>query len=262
LGRKALLYAPDFMLACRYNILWCLYNSLGLKIIPIDNFDICNKIEAFQAIGSELKYLIFISVNLSVTLFLYSPTKIREFSTGGNMAKKLMVLLLIVTLAVAIIGAVNAEQTSFMSHGKSGDHGKPGGHVSPDDQANPGDNSKPDDQVSPESKPSKLTCSVWTDNDIYVVGDRVTLSYSVNKPCNVQIVVNRPDGSSSTIVSKKVNAGTYSIPGLAREPYGDRDVSLKAWTTKPKNTCYSSCSYTIAFFAAQHSDQGNQESND
>jgi hypothetical protein len=72
----------------------------------------------------------------------------------------------------------------------------------------------------------KLKCSIWTDNDIYMTGDRINLYYKVNKPCYVKIVINRPDGKS-TIGPTWKNAGTYSIPGVAKEPYGDRDVSLK-----------------------------------
>ena len=93
----------------------------------------------------------------------------------------------------------------------------------------------------------KLKCSIWTDNDIYMTGDRINLFYKVSKPCYVKIVINRPDGKS-TIGTTWKNAGTYSIPGLAKEPYGDREVSLKTWTkTKPQQICRSSCTYAIGF---------------
>jgi hypothetical protein len=93
----------------------------------------------------------------------------------------------------------------------------------------------------------KLKCSIWTDNDIYMTGDRINLYYKVSKPCYVKIVINRPDGKS-TIGPTWKNTGTYSIPGLAKEPYGDREVSLKTWTkTKPQQVCRSSCTYAIGF---------------
>jgi hypothetical protein len=93
----------------------------------------------------------------------------------------------------------------------------------------------------------KLKCSIWTDNDIYMVEDRINLYYKVNRPCYVKIIINRPDGES-TIGPTWKNTGTYSIPGRAKEPYGDREVSLKAWTkTKPQQVCRSSCSYAIGF---------------
>jgi hypothetical protein len=92
-----------------------------------------------------------------------------------------------------------------------------------------------------------LKCSIWTDNDIYMTGDRINLYYKVSKPCYVKIVINRPDGKS-TIGPAWKNAGTYSIPGRAKEPYGDREVSLKTWTnTKPQQVCRSSCSYAVGF---------------
>jgi hypothetical protein len=101
--------------------------------------------------------------------------------------------------------------------------------------------------VHDQSFGRKLKCSVWTDKDIYMIEDRINLYYEVNKPCYVKIVINRPDGKS-TIGPTWKNAGTYLIPGRAKEPYGDREVSLKAWTkTKPQQVCLSSCSYAIGF---------------
>ena len=93
----------------------------------------------------------------------------------------------------------------------------------------------------------ELKCSVWADKDIYLRGDPINLYYEVSRPCYVKIVINRPDGES-TIGPTWKNAGTYSIPGRAKEPYGDREVSLDAWTkTKPQQVCRSSCSYAIGF---------------
>jgi hypothetical protein len=115
-----------------------------------------------------------------------------------------------------------------------------------------GDNEGLDQAQLSFGKPSKLKCYIWTDKDIYMTDERINLYYRINKPCYVKIVIYRPDSTQSTIGPTWKNAaGTYSIPGVGKEPFGDRKVSLKAWTkatkTKPQQVCRSSCTYAVGF---------------
>jgi hypothetical protein len=85
------------------------------------------------------------------------------------------------------------------------------------------------DQLS-GSKSSKLRCSILTNNNIYMTGDRINSYYWISKDCYVKIVIDRPDGKFTILDPTWTKAGKYSIPGIAKKPFGDRTVSLKAWT--------------------------------
>ena len=100
--------------------------------------------------------------------------------------------------------------------------------------------------AQPAYKSSKLRCYIWSDNDYYNTGDMINVYYQINKPCYVKIVNNYPGGATTVINTWKNAAGTYSIPGKAKEPFGDRTFTLKAWTnTRPQQVCRSSCTYKV-----------------
>jgi hypothetical protein len=96
-----------------------------------------------------------------------------------------------------------------------------------------------------QQKRIKLTCFIWTGKNLYLEKEKMRLYYRVSMPCYVKIVVNRPDGKFTLLDTTWTTAGTHSIAGIAKQPFGIRTLSLKAWTNRPRQVCRSSCTYEI-----------------
>jgi hypothetical protein len=95
-----------------------------------------------------------------------------------------------------------------------------------------------------QKRTKSLTCSIWTDKKLYLEKEKMRLYYRVSKPCYVKIVVSRPDGKFTLLDTTWTTAGTHSIAGIAKQPFGKRTLSLKAWTNRQR-PCYKYYTYEI-----------------
>ncbi len=116
------------------------------------------------------------------------------------------------------------------------------------------------EERTPPQPPGK--CSVWADKAEYGVGETVTISYYVSRPCTIKLTILKPDNTRTTFGPKWVSAGTHSELVEAYTPRGQRQVILETWDgLSCRDTCYFSVSRAIPYaYTLSPSDSSEDES--
>ncbi len=76
-----------------------------------------------------------------------------------------------------------------------------------------------------------LTAKLWVDKGCgatYAIGERITISFEVNRSASVTIYDYATDGSTQTIFSRTVSAGTNSISATVSRPPGTEKLEIVA----------------------------------
>jgi hypothetical protein len=103
--------------------------------------------------------------------------------------------------------------------------------------------------IKSTERPKPKTCSVWTDEDEYNIGETVTIYYSVNRECTAKLTVVLPNGRKTVLGGPNtIPSCTRSKQATAAEPCGRRKVVFETWTGSSASgppSCKDECYFDV-----------------